>query len=534
MPGRRFLITAIMLLGAAIRLVHLAFIDLARPFYRGGLYAEFSQQIAANGYRLPREVPFYTDGGIPFAYPPLTFYVAAALLDFFHLPEYPLFNLLPALFSVLTLPSFYVLIRELRLDTRTELAALLVYATLPTAYSQHLGGAGLPEAFGSLALLWFALSLARAHNRRSLHSYAMAGLFWALCVVASPGTAYASVPTFGIFAIVQLARGEQRPRAHTLTLLAMCGVVAVAVSGPYWLTVMLNHGPGIFFETLAAQHAGRLADILSRVLSLRALQFSGTPAPFFWSVALFCGAVWSVLNRQWVLLAWFAVLYAIPREGYWMAAIPAAILAGIGCTQVLVPLLVNLVRSHPRLPERPAVAGALLLLLGISIVLTPFAQMARNVAAANREKLQPSRRALQAMDWVRTNTPADSKFIVLYDSYVKEWVPHIARRTVLNMAFGSEWEPEEAERIKGLGPLNDCRDFDCIQRHVERRMGYAEVYLYLERKRLSSMQVVPGGGRTPRASFELIWKNSEVGVGLLREQAGTSGLQTEAITSGRS
>jgi hypothetical protein len=512
-PGSRTVIAGLMLLGAAIRLAHLPFIDLARPFNKGGLYAEFAHQIAAHGYWLPRVIPFYTDGGIPFAYPPLPFYLEAVLVYSLRLPEFPIVNLLPALFSVLTLPPFYALVRELRLDDRTALAALLVYATLPTAYSQHVGGAGLAEAFGTFALLWFVFSLARAHHRDSPLSYALAGLFWALCVTASPGTAYASIPTFGLFALVQLARGQLRPRVRRLALLTLSGVVAVAASSPYWLSVMLNHGPHVFLDTLATQQGGELADSLGRVLSLRVFQFPGGPAPFLWSIALFSGVVWAAIKRQWALLAWFVALSLVPRERSWTSAVPASILAGVGCTRVLLPLLVRLVRGRPRWTQRPAAAGALVLVLGLTITLLAFALPGRTLAAARRAGLQPSREALQAMEWVRTNTPAESKFVVLHDTYVKEWVPRIARRTVLNMAFGSEWEPEEAVKIK---ELSSCRDFDCIHSEVARTMGYPDVYLYLERSRISSLRARPAGGLAPSTSFELIWQNSEVAVGLLR------------------
>jgi hypothetical protein len=520
MPSRRTLIASIMLLGVAIRLAHLPLVDLARPFYRGGLYAEFSQQIAAHGYELPRVIPYYSDGGIPFAYPPLPFYIEAALLDLLRLPEFPVVNLLPALFSVLTLPSFYLFVRELRLDSRTQLVALLVYATLPTAYSQHIGGAGLPEASGSLALIWFALSLARTHNLGSGQSYLLAGLFWALCVVASPGTAYASVPTFFIFAIAQLARADRQTRVRGLLL---SGLVAVALSSPYWLTVMLYHGPGVFFESLAAQHDGKLVDVLGRLLSLKAFQFSGTPAPFIWSIAVFCGAVWTVLHRQLLVPVWFVALYMIPREGYWMAAIPAGIMGGIGCTEVLLPPMVNLLDRHQRRPAQVVVTAALALLLGLNIVLTPFVQMARILAPSQRDRLQPSHQELQAMSWVRDNTPTDAKFIVLHDSFVKEWVPHIARRTVLNMAFGSEWEPEEAETIKGFGVLNFCSDFNCVQDSVAQTTGYRQVYLFLQRKRYSSLRAASTGVQTPRVSFKRIWQNSQISVGLLRQRTALLG-----------
>ncbi|MGM0591286.1 MAG: glycosyltransferase family 39 protein, partial [Halobacteriota archaeon] len=51
------------------------------PAYGAGLYAEIAGEILANGYAPPVRVPGYTANGVPFAYPPLQFYVFAVLLD---------------------------------------------------------------------------------------------------------------------------------------------------------------------------------------------------------------------------------------------------------------------------------------------------------------------------------------------------------------------------------------------------------------------------------------------------------------------
>jgi len=54
------------------------------PVGEAGLYALMSELVVANRFALPSEVPFYGPGGIPFAYPPVAFCLAAfstALLD---------------------------------------------------------------------------------------------------------------------------------------------------------------------------------------------------------------------------------------------------------------------------------------------------------------------------------------------------------------------------------------------------------------------------------------------------------------------
>jgi len=110
--NEKIVVVFVILLGAIFRFLHFLIVDVTLPFRGGGLFLEFSQQISAHHYRLPSHIPFYTDVGIPFGYPPLPFYVEAILLDIFPLSEFVVANLLPPIISVVSLPFFYLLIRE--------------------------------------------------------------------------------------------------------------------------------------------------------------------------------------------------------------------------------------------------------------------------------------------------------------------------------------------------------------------------------------------------------------------------------------
>lgn len=58
----------IIVLGSALGVMHLAFVDPPLPNGLGRLFAEFSRQIVLEAYPLPSWIPFYAEGGIPFAY----------------------------------------------------------------------------------------------------------------------------------------------------------------------------------------------------------------------------------------------------------------------------------------------------------------------------------------------------------------------------------------------------------------------------------------------------------------------------------
>ena len=502
-------VSGVILLGAIIRLAHLAFIDLALPKGSGGLFLEFAQQIVAHDYMLPDRIPFYTEGGIPFAYPPLPFYAEAVLIDIFSFPPFLAATVLPPFIAVLTLPSFYLLTRQLELRPLTRIVALLAYAVLPAAFQQQTEVAGLAEAFGSLALIWLAISMLRAYKSDTVGRYALVGLFWAICIGASPGSAYAAVPTFLIFASVQLARPIGRVRIRTVVLLGVAAIIAVVAASPYWLPVTGNHGVHVFSDSFVAQHGGGFESLHRALRTLARFAISGAEANLLWDVVILFGAVSLLLRRQWALLAWFLVLLIIPREGDWLAAVPAALLAGIGATELLAPLLVGLGKSYLRKPEQMAVSA------GFALLLTAYA-LANAVVPIHATVVSESGvsyEALDALRWAKENTPAESKFLVLSRSQVLEWAPHIARRTVLNTSYGAEWKPEEMRTISMLQEeLWNCPTLDCIGRVVAEIEGYDEVYLYADRNQLARLM---SASRGETATFELMWENSEAAVGHL-------------------
>jgi hypothetical protein len=504
----RLLIGCILLLGCVVRVAHLAFLSINAPNKGGGLFLEFAQQIAAHGFAIPSNVPFYTDEGIPFAYPPLPFYVEAILIHGFSLPKFLVANLLPPLTAILTLLVFYRLTKELELKPWTRMIALLAYATMTAAFSEPISAGGLAEAFGSLSLACFAISLVRAYKRDTVASHVVVGLLWAFCVLASPGGAYASVPTFLIFAIVQLVKSKWRPSWRTVLLLIAAGLIAVVVSSPYWLTVIANHGVQVFVSNLGAQHShlfGFREDLVG---------FQVTGDMFLWNALLFCGLVWGILQRRWVLPVWFAVLYTIPREGWWIASIPAAITAGIGGAEVLGPPLIGIARRYQRKTEMIVLVGGLVLLIVGSTSV---------VIAEKVDGWEISREVVAALEWVNANTPPQSKFIVLVNKDVIEWAPHITQRTVLNVKCGTEFAARERGKISRLNNLLDvCQDFDCVQASLSKSraipssgvQSYSKdgLCLMISQDRLSELM---SSSDTGEVGFELMWENDKVAIGLL-------------------
>lgn len=157
--NEKFVVGFLFLVGSIFRLISIAYVGVNSPFIMGGLFAEFSQQLVNNNYSLPAQIPYYSDGGIPFAYPPLPFYIKAILINIFSIPKFTVVNVLPAFITLLTLPSFYILIRVIKFEYWTRMAIFAAFAIYPNAFREQIEGKGLAEAFGTLSIIWFMISL---------------------------------------------------------------------------------------------------------------------------------------------------------------------------------------------------------------------------------------------------------------------------------------------------------------------------------------------------------------------------------------
>jgi hypothetical protein len=505
---RKYITASILLLGSVIRLIHLAFMRLDLPHDGAGLFMEFAHQIAAHRFRLPCCIPFYTDGGIPFAYPPLPFYVEAVFTEVLALPEFPVANLLPPFVAILALVMFQRLTQELDMTFWTRTTALLAYATMRSAFSDQIEASGLAEAFGSLSLICLAIGMVRAQERASLKRYILVGVLWAFCIVASPGSASASVPTFLIFAVTRFAQLRWRPGLRDLGLLLAAGLTAFLTSSPYWLTVITNHSPQIFLSSLGAQR--RVAFNLWET----AVQSQFTGHAFLWNAMLFLGMTWALVTGRWPLVAWAIVLRVIPREGWWMASIPRGLLIGFGATEVFASRLVGAARKHKRSVE------TFVLILGLVLLIV---HPVYKVVADKIGTTDSYPEAVAAMEWVRANTPQDARFIVMVNNNVLEWSPRVMQRTVLNENFGTEFTPEKHHNITEFKQrLSDCRDFDCIQSTLvssdvvssSQARSYLErgIYLLISKPHLAKLVDSSQDGQT---AFGMVWNNSGLAVGLL-------------------
>jgi len=154
------LLVAALVVGSMLRIV--LTLGSNFPWNDGGMFNVMVKDLLANHYLLPAYTRFNA-AHIPFVYPPLPFYLGALLAslggDLLQVQRW-----LPLVFSILTIPAFYLLSRSM-LENKLETAlATSAFAVLLPGFDRLLMGGGLTRAPGLLFALLALFALQRLYR----------------------------------------------------------------------------------------------------------------------------------------------------------------------------------------------------------------------------------------------------------------------------------------------------------------------------------------------------------------------------------
>jgi hypothetical protein len=420
------------------------------PAYGAGLYLEIAQQIRAHGYALPSTVPHYT-GGVPLAYPPLQFYVAALLLDA-GVSGLVVSRTVPAVVTVLYLVPYYGIARQLLPTRRQAGLATVLLALAPPTLQWHLSAGGIVRGSAFLLALCgihVGIRLFRGGQRRWV---APGAVLFGLTVLSHP--VYAVY--FGLSWLVLYASFDRTARG-----LARGAAVAgggLLLAAPWLVTVVTRHGPDVIFGA-AGSHSG-LAGGVDRLLDQFVYTIEPTPVGLFF-VAVFVAAIVSLARRQYVLPAWlFVGAYVVGKERFQF--VPGAMLVASVLLTVVVP---RLDRSIPDVDRRQLTTGVVVVvLLAGGAVGTLYATSALGSAHHGSPSLPAflDGHDRDAMAWAASETAPDDSFVVLGDA--AEWFPYYTDRPMLVGPWGVEWvSPRQYyAQLDHYRSLSTCDSAGCV------------------------------------------------------------------------
>ncbi len=473
------LLAVAMALGGLIRLTFVLIGD-GFPLNDGGMFLVMVEDLKP-GFVLP-EYTSYNGGEIPYAYSPLAFYLTAGLSEVGGWSTVDLLRILPLLFSVLTIPAFFLLARTLLPSQLMAAVATLIFATIPTSFSWMIAGGGLtrsPGFFFAILAIWQASQMFSSGSRRHL---APASVLAALALLS-----HLEMGWFAAFSIGMILLFHPKTRQNLKNAIFLA-LAVLALTAPWWLSLVVRLGSEPLLAAL--QTGDHSPETLLRLLSL---DFTGD-AFFPMAIGLgLLGLAASLRDRRFLIPVWLLLIFLLdPRKAPTTVTVPLAMLAAYGFFEAVLPLL----RQHgssisPGWSSRAVYTG-----FGIFLVVyAPIAAFGSALSETSPlHSLSEGNRL--AMYWARDHTPADARFVVVPSvqrwgiDATAEWFPALSERISITTVQGSEWLPNSiySQRIDAYAALADCtgQNAACLEEWAV-DLEFSHIYIAKGRPSLSDL-----------------------------------------------
>ncbi|MFH5800791.1 glycosyltransferase family 39 protein [Haladaptatus sp. CMAA 1911] len=423
------------------------------PAFGAGLYLLMAGRIVDHGYALPQVIPYYTSGGLPFAYPPFGLYLAAILRDWLNMRPLTIARILPGILTVGYLIPAYALAEQL-LESRPKASlAAIIIAVTPPVLQWHLSAGGFVRApaFGFVILgLYAGLLIFRDQDTRWLP---VASIAFAMTVLSHPQYTVFFIGSFALQWFV-FDRSFDGIRYGWLT-----GLGGILLTAPWWMQVIQTHGVDIFVAAAGAQ--GGIGGNLSHLKRMFRFGSMAETLYFFWGPVSLLGSLYLLARRRVFLPAWLLLASLVLDKARFPFFVGAFLSA---------PLIIDGAKAAVR-PFTQTIAerqiGVSSLVLGI-VLLGGVAGGLYVTSSINTHAGSQSLPAfmdkadVSAMQWVQQNTAPTAQFIVFGDT--AEWFPQQAHRTIIVGPWGVEWMGKEAYRtqIQRFRRISTCETSDCV------------------------------------------------------------------------
>jgi hypothetical protein len=429
------------------------------PLNDGGMFYPMIHDLIRESFFLPRYIS-YNHANIPFAYPPLAFYVAAFITKFFHADALLLLQYIPVLVSIAVLPAFYKVVFLLTKSFRISLVSLLVFSLTPRSFEWIIMGAGLTRSFGflfSLLTIYFGYKWLVLAEKKSVYTIA----FLSLTMLS-----HAEWAVFTVYSLLLMVLNQKtQQKMQTLLRLFSAITLAVLLISPWWATVLHQHGVAPFWAALHARQPA-VDYVIQLVTFYNYAEEPLMPVVMFLGLLGF-GVVF--MKKEFLLPAWVVCIFFFSSSSRaTFVTIPLAILAGIGIVDVIIE------RVERVSPPSNRASASIAVLLFIMFYLAMSLTIAHTMGLLSTSAISPDDR--QAMQWVARNTDRSSQFLVISTDRnwptdkVQEWFPALTDRKSLMTVQGQEWLPDFQTREKMYFVMKTCekRGVTCIESAVAR------------------------------------------------------------------
>lgn len=392
------------------------------PINDGGMFYTMILDLQANHYIAPLFTT-YNHLSIPFAYPPLGFYVGAGISDIFNISPLSVIRWLPGIVNALCVPAFYLFAKEVLKDKFQSAIATLVYALIPHLTSWLSMGGGLTRSFGLLFMLLTLTHVQRVFEHEDKKSLWGAVIFGGLTTLSHTE---APIYTIALALFIWVMKSRSLKGILNGAIIAL-GVLAIA--SPWYGMIIYRHKFELFRSI--SQTGAHSFNAIFKMLNISFL----TEEPYLGllgTLGILGIAVLMVKKEYFIPLMLPVIFLAQPRSAHVMGNIPLAMAAGFFIVEIVLPGLSKIQVNNKKIAPFFIVVGIYLF----------SNSMYYGINLSNKIVSEPER---TAMGWIGQNTPIDSKFLIIsgdqnaFCDPINEWFPSLTNRESLTTVQGSEW-----------------------------------------------------------------------------------------------
>ncbi|HEY3311188.1 MAG TPA: hypothetical protein VGK00_06060 [Anaerolineales bacterium] len=511
-----FLVGFLTLLGGYLRISLVSKVGF--PVNDGGLFYSMTQDLIANGFRLPVTAS-YNGIQMAYVYPPLSFYLAGGLASIFHLQLIDIYTIFPALITTLTIPAFFLLAKDLLNSNIQTVMAVFFFTFLPTTYDWLIMGGGITRASGVLFSLLALWAIQRLYRMGWGWKYIpLTSLFTAAAILSHPEAALHTVVGLGVFF---LFFGLNR-RGIINSVLAAAGTLLM--TAPWWVLVLQRHG---LAPILAASQTGGYR--LQLFMSYFQISLAGEAVLTFAGCLGIIGIFAKLAKKEYFFPTWILVtILAEPRSANLRLVPIMAMLAGFTLHEIILAWLWKLDGQEKGKGEpfetfkqlfNGRTSKALIVYLLVYYLVAVY-----SILYQETHELVLSPASRNAFEWIRSNLQTDGRFAVITGDQplsdpVAEWFPALTRQMSVATVQGYEWVPGEVfnDVLLRSYRLQLCawQDAICIN-DWRTNSGLDFDYVFLDKARIRKLQGLDSGqvllqkSMTEAAGFKNLHETEDV------------------------
>lgn len=491
--------------------------NLSFPLNDGGMFHRMTEEILISNFKLP-EFTSYNNLNIPFAYPPIGFYINALIQNYLKIDLLHIEVFEPLIFSLASLVVFYFVAKEVT-EKKYLALSFLFFAITERSYEWQIMGGGVARSpgffFSLVALFFFVKSLKKVPYIPYLVT---ATVFSSLTLLSHLEWLF-----FLLFSAFITAGYISAKKSDGFIKLVFMAVGTLLLTMPWWYRIIDLHGLKTFLSFFSTGSSFNLAWML---MALTTGFFTEEPFSAIIRVLCFIGILYSV-KKNFFLTLWVVLPLAIfPRSYLNIISVPVSILSAIGVISILESI--EEIKSKTKRLYLDKIYPRLILFTIILFILTnSFVNYNILFIFLNGPKYNNLTTSdIEAGSWLKQNVKTPAKFVVITSSddderwgYDKtsEWFPTLSGHTSIATPQGTEWLGNNIfnQKVKYYAKIKDCykKDINCIA-NVSKEFNEDYSYIYIQNASGEAGFITKNLNNQLESSekYRRIYNNSEVSI----------------------